>query len=68
MPLVRRRPLLRAVAVGGGAYHLGKRRRQAEQQEGEAQPAASEVPSPESAGGGPTTGVTEPGADPSPPR
>jgi hypothetical protein len=33
MPLVRRRPLLRAAAVGGGAYAMGKRnaRRQQEQ-------------------------------------
>ena len=35
MPLFRRRPLLRAGAVGGGAYALGKRRArtQAEQQD-----------------------------------
>lgn len=34
MPLMRRRPLLRAAAVGGGAYMAGKRRaqRQADQQ------------------------------------
>ena len=34
MPLMRRRPLLRAAAVGGGAYMVGKNRaqRQAEQQ------------------------------------
>ena len=33
MPLMRRRPLLRAAAVGGGAYAMGKRnaRRQQEQ-------------------------------------
>jgi Short C-terminal domain len=35
MPLVRRRPLLRAAAVGGGAYAMGKRnaRIQGEQQD-----------------------------------
>ena len=35
MPLLRRRPLLRAAAVGGGAYAYGKHRAnmQAEQQE-----------------------------------
>jgi hypothetical protein len=35
MPLFRRRPLLRAAAVGGGAYAMGKRheRKQGEQQE-----------------------------------
>ncbi len=34
MPLMRRRPLLRAAAVGGGAYAMGKRnaRNQQEQQ------------------------------------
>ncbi len=31
MPLFRRRPLLRAAAVGGGAYMLGKRRAEQEQ-------------------------------------
>jgi hypothetical protein len=34
MPLMRRRPLLRAAAVGGGAYMAGKRR--ARSQQGEA--------------------------------
>ena len=35
MPLMRRRPLLRAAAVGGGAYMMGKHRAnvEAEQQE-----------------------------------
>jgi len=33
MPLVRRRPLLRAAAVGGGAYVAGKRRAQAQERE-----------------------------------
>ncbi|MGN6170969.1 MAG: SHOCT domain-containing protein [Solirubrobacteraceae bacterium] len=35
MPLLRRRPLLRAAAVGGGAYMYGKHRadREAEQQD-----------------------------------
>lgn len=35
MPLLRRRPLLRAAAVGGGAYALGKRsqRRGAERED-----------------------------------
>jgi Short C-terminal domain len=30
MPLMRRRPLLRAAAVGGGAYALGKHRERAQ--------------------------------------
>jgi hypothetical protein len=37
MPLVRRRPMLRAAAVGGGAYALGKRNaRMQEQQQDQA--------------------------------
>jgi Short C-terminal domain len=47
MPFMRRRPLLRAAAVGGGAYIAGKHvaQRQADQQDQQdpAQPAA-EVP------------------------
>jgi hypothetical protein len=35
MPLVRRRPLLRAAAVGGGAYVAGKRRAQVQEREEE---------------------------------
>lgn len=56
MPFIRRRPLLRAAAIGGGAYAFGKHRErmQAEQQEEayaagqqsmEAQPAAAPEPS-----------------------
>jgi hypothetical protein len=33
MPLARRRPLLRAAAVGGGAYVAGKRRAQSQERE-----------------------------------
>ena len=32
MPLLRRRPLLRAAAVGGGAYMMGQRRAEGEQE------------------------------------
>jgi Short C-terminal domain len=39
MPLFRRRPLLRAAAVGGGAYMAGKHRAAAEAQEQAYQPA-----------------------------
>ena len=35
MPLLRRRPLLRAAAVGGGAYMAGKHRANAEAQQQE---------------------------------
>jgi len=35
MPLARRRPLLRAAAVGGGAYVAGKRRAQTQEREAE---------------------------------
>jgi hypothetical protein len=33
MQLVRRRPLLRAAAIGGGAYYAGKRRQEAQERE-----------------------------------
>jgi hypothetical protein len=33
MPFFRRRPLLRAAAVGGGAYMMGKHRAQSQQRE-----------------------------------
>ena len=33
MPLMRRRPLLRAAAVGGGAYVMGKRHAAGQEQE-----------------------------------
>jgi Short C-terminal domain len=35
MPLFRRRPLLRAAAVGGGAYALGKHRERTQQEDQE---------------------------------
>lgn len=35
MPIGRRRPLLRAAAVGGGAYVAGKRRAQSQEREAE---------------------------------
>jgi hypothetical protein len=44
MPLMRRRPLLRAAAVGGSAYLAGKHRGQADQPEPPA-PAAAPPPS-----------------------
>ena len=33
MPLIRRRPLLRAAAIGGGAYYAGKKRMESQQRE-----------------------------------
>jgi Short C-terminal domain len=33
MPLFRRRPLLRAAAIGGGAYAMGRRRAEGQAQE-----------------------------------
>lgn len=33
MPLIRRRPLLRAAAIGGGAYYAGKQRMESQQRE-----------------------------------
>ena len=40
MPIGRRRPMLRAAAVGGGAYVAGKRRAQSQEREAEQPPAA----------------------------
>jgi hypothetical protein len=56
MPLFRRRPLLRAAAVGGGAYLAGKRRgeAQAEQQPQSYQPPPP-APSPAQQGPGITS-------------
>jgi hypothetical protein len=63
MPLMRRRPLLRAAAIGGGAYAYGKHRErtQADQQdqayaEGQQSMAAQQAP-PQAAPPGPT-GIT----------
>jgi hypothetical protein len=33
MPMFRRRPLMRAAAVGGGAYYMGKRRAESQEQD-----------------------------------
>jgi Short C-terminal domain len=64
MPFFRRRPLLRAAAVGGGAYYMGKRHaesqgREAEQdaqiddlQSQQAAPAPAPAPAPTPASGG----------------
>jgi hypothetical protein len=63
MPLFRRRPLLRAAAVGGGAYYMGKRRAESQEQDAyqdqrigdlESQqqaPAPAPAPAPAAAGG-----------------
>jgi hypothetical protein len=48
MPLMRRRPLLRAAAVGGSAYLAGKRRGQADQPQPEP-PAPAAAPPPSAA-------------------
>ena len=57
MPLMRRRPLLRAAAVGGGAYLAGKRsaQRQADQQSqdqriGDLEQQQAAVPAPRDSG------------------
>jgi hypothetical protein len=66
MPLMRRRPLLRAAAIGGGAYVAGKhtannRQREAEQEqrigdlEDQPQPAAAAAP----AAAAPASGISQ---------
>jgi hypothetical protein len=52
---MRRRPLLRAAAVGGGAYVMGKHKAQGQQREAgeegvEGQPAAAAAPAPAAGG------------------
>ncbi len=51
MPLRRRRPLLRAAAVGGGAYAMGKRHAEQSVQEAPVQAPAA-APPPQSGGQG----------------
>jgi putative oligomerization/nucleic acid binding protein len=58
MPLIRRRPLLRAAAVGGGAYAYGKHRQRAEEEQqdqaymaGQQSAVASQPPAPQASAG-----------------
>ncbi len=62
MPLMRRRPLLRAAAVGGGAYAMGKhtarahdQKEQAAYEQGYQQSAAAAPPPPAPTSGGVTS-------------
>jgi hypothetical protein len=41
--MMRRRPLLRAAAIGGGAYYAGKRRMEARQRESDEQARIAEL-------------------------
>lgn len=54
MPLVRRRPLVRAAMVGGAGYAMGKRRAQTQEQEAQqaAPPQQQTAEAPAPAGGG----------------
>jgi Short C-terminal domain len=49
MPLMRRRPLLRAAAVGGGAYMAGKRRERSQQGEADQDARLSNIESQQTA-------------------
>lgn len=68
MPLMRRRPMLRAAAVGGGAYVAGKRRAESQQREAdqearleglEGQPATAPPPAAPPGAGGMSADVVE---------
>ena len=48
MPLMRRRPLLRAAAVGGGAYMAGKSRQRSQEREYEQEQRISDLESQQS--------------------
>jgi hypothetical protein len=61
VPLMRRRPLLRAAAIGGGAYYAGKKRMESQHREYDEQARISELeaqqqapapPAPAAGGGG----------------
>jgi hypothetical protein len=49
MPLIRRRPLLRAGMVGGAGYEAGKRRRQSHEAQAVSAAAATGPPAPDGA-------------------
>jgi hypothetical protein len=63
MGLMRRRPLLRAAAVSGGAYVMGKRKAAREEAEAQPQqyaaPAAAPAPAPPQAAGGIDSGTID---------
>ena len=70
MPLMRRRPLLRAAAVGGGAYLAGKRRAQSQadqqyqdaaqdQRIGDLEQQQATVPAPRDSGEQPAPSMTD---------
>ncbi len=52
MPLVRRRPLLRAAMVGGAGYAAGKRRAQRQEAQGAAPAEQTQDPGAAQSGGG----------------
>ena len=65
MPFLRRRPLLRAAAVGGGAYAYGKHRQRAQEdqqeqayQEGQQSMAPPPAPAAAAPAAAPSTGIT----------
>jgi hypothetical protein len=55
VPIRRRRPVLRAAAVGGGAYYMGKRRAEAQAPEAAPPP---EAPAPAAPGPPPSGGMS----------
>ena len=61
MPILRRRPVLRAAAIGGGAYVVGKRRQRAQEQDQEeqAQTSPPEAQRSVSPAGAPRAGMSD---------
>ena len=67
MPLMRRRPLLRAAAVGGGAYMAGKSRQRSQEREYEQEQRISDLESQQSMGQQPVAMAPPPPPPPPPP-
>ena len=61
MPILRRRPVLRAAAIGGGAYMVGKRRQPAQEREQEEQAQTSQTSQPDAQRSAPPAGAPRPG-------
>ena len=58
MPIMRRRPVLRAAAIGGGAYMAGKKRQESRQREYEQEDRTTQLEDEQTAPAAPEAGST----------